>query len=113
MAGGCTSWPGKTTTGRGRADTGSPSTRTKEACGSHGVTSWLGAFLPSLFPARVRYTGASMAFNVGGIIGGGLAPMLAQILADRGGLVPVGLYLGGAALVSLVALAPLRRTIED
>ena len=73
----------------------------------------LGAFLPSLFPARVRYTGASMAFNVGGIIGGGLAPMLAQILADRGGLVPVGFYLGAAALVSLVALAPLKATIED
>jgi MFS family permease len=34
----------------------------------------LGAFLPSLFPARVRYTGASIAFNVGGILGGGLAP---------------------------------------
>lgn len=73
----------------------------------------LGAFLPGLFPARVRYTGASMAFNVGGILGGGLAPMLAQILADRGGLVPVGYYLGGAALVSLVALIPLRRVVED
>ncbi len=73
----------------------------------------LGAFLPGLFPARVRYTGASVAFNVGGILGGGLAPLVAQILADRGGLVPVGFYLGAAALVSLVALAPLRRTVED
>jgi hypothetical protein len=73
----------------------------------------LGAFLPGLFPARVRYTGASVAFNVGGILGGGLAPMLAQILAERGGLVPVGFYLGGAALVSLIALAPLRRVVED
>ena len=70
----------------------------------------LGAFLPSLFPARVRYTGASLAFNVGGILGGGLAPMIAQALADRGGLPPVGLYLSGAALVSLLALLPLRRT---
>lgn len=69
----------------------------------------LGAFLPGLFPARVRYTGASMAFNLGGIIGGGLAPMAAQALADRGGLFPVGLYLSAAALISLVALAPLRR----
>jgi len=69
----------------------------------------LGAFLPGLFPARVRYTGASVAFNVGGILGGGLAPMIAQALADRGGLVPVGLYLSGAALVSLAALALVRR----
>lgn len=64
----------------------------------------LGAFLPALFPARVRYTGASMAFNVGGILGGALAPVIAQALSERGGLWPVGLYLSGAALVSLIAL---------
>ena len=69
----------------------------------------LGAFLPGLFPARVRYTGASVAFNIGGILGGGLAPMVAQALADRGGLVPVGLYLSAAALISLVALACVKR----
>lgn len=70
----------------------------------------LGAFLPSLFPARVRYSGVSIAFNVGGILGGGLAPMIAAALAERGGLAPVGLYLAGAALVSLIAIAPLGRT---
>jgi len=68
----------------------------------------LGAFLPSLFPPRVRYTGASMAFNVGGIIGGGLAPVAAQALADRGGLTPVGLYLVAAGVLSLAGLAFLR-----
>ncbi|WP_374572974.1 MFS transporter [Phenylobacterium sp.] len=68
----------------------------------------LGAFLPSLFPARVRYTGVSVAFNVGGIIGGGLTPLIAQKLADQGGLTPVGIYLAAAALVSFVALAPLK-----
>jgi MFS family permease len=68
----------------------------------------LGAFLPGLFPARVRYTGASMAFNIGGIIGGGLTPFVATALASKGGLIPVGLYLAAAALVSLVALAPLK-----
>ncbi len=64
----------------------------------------LGAFLPGLFPARLRYTGASLAFNVGGILGGGIAPLLAQTLANRGGLGFVGLYLSGAALVSLIAM---------
>ncbi len=68
----------------------------------------LGAWLPSLFPARVRYTGASLAFNVGGILGGGIAPFLAQALADRGGLAFVGLYLGGAALLSFLGLLSLR-----
>ncbi|MFZ5720648.1 MAG: MFS transporter [Pseudomonadota bacterium] len=64
----------------------------------------LGAFLPSLFPARVRYTGASIAFNVGGIIGGGLAPIAAQLLADRGGLQLVGGYLVAAAALSLAGI---------
>jgi MFS family permease len=68
----------------------------------------LGAFLPSLFPPRVRYSGASIAFNVGGIIGGGLAPIVAQALADRGGLTPVGVYLAAAAVLSLAGLVPLK-----
>jgi MFS family permease len=68
----------------------------------------LGAWLPSLFPARVRYTGVSIAFNMGGIFGGALTPFAAQALADRGGLAWVGAYLSGAALVSLLALAAMR-----
>jgi hypothetical protein len=72
----------------------------------------LGAFLPHLFPARVRYTGASAAFNVGGIIGGGLAPFVAQALAVKGGLQPVGLALSGAALISLIGLLPLKRSYD-
>jgi MFS family permease len=67
----------------------------------------LGAWLPSLFPARVRYTGASLAFNVGGILGGALAPIIAQALAARGGLALVGWYLSGAAAISLLALLSL------
>jgi hypothetical protein len=49
-----------------------------------------------------------MAFNMGGILGGGLAPMIAQALADRGGLAPVGWYLAGAAGASLVAVFSLK-----
>jgi MFS family permease len=67
----------------------------------------LGAFLPGLFPARVRYSGASLAFNVGGILGGAVAPILAQALAGLGGLAYVGLYLGIAALISLGGLLSL------
>jgi MFS family permease len=67
----------------------------------------LGAWLPGLFPARVRYTGASVAFNVGGILGGALSPVIAQALSQEGGLWPVGIYLSGAALVSFLALLSL------
>ena len=64
----------------------------------------LGAWLPGLFPPLARYTGASIAFNVGGILGGALTPFVAELLARKGGLTLVGLYLAGAAAVSLVAL---------
>jgi len=70
----------------------------------------LGAWLPGLFPAGVRYTGASMAFNVGGILGGGVAPLAAQAMAERDGLVPVGWYLAGCAAVSLIALIAASRS---
>ncbi|MDE1146003.1 MAG: MFS transporter [Azospirillaceae bacterium] len=73
----------------------------------------LGAWLPGLFPARVRYTGASMTFNLGGILGGGLTPVLAADLAQRGGLAYVGFYLAVAALISLAALYPLRAPVPE
>ena len=69
----------------------------------------LGGWLPSLFPAGVRYTGVSMTFNLGGIIGGALAPLAAEALAPHG-LSWVGLYLVGAGLLSLGGLALLRQS---
>ena len=64
----------------------------------------LGAWLPSLFPPRVRYTGVSMAFNIAGVLGGGLTPLFAQALATHYGLWAVGAYGSAAAALSLVAL---------
>ena len=70
----------------------------------------LGAWLPGLFPARVRYTGVSVAFNVAGVLGGGLTPFVAVWLAAQpGGVLWVGLYLAAAAMLSLVALLTLRK----
>ncbi len=68
----------------------------------------LGAWLPGLFPPRVRYTGASMAFNVAGVLGGGLTPLVAQALAGTYGLGAVGLYGSAAAALSFVALLAVR-----
>ena len=64
----------------------------------------VGSWLPSLFAPCIRYTGTAIAFNVGGVIGGGLTPLIAQGLATSGGLDMVGLYLAGAGAVSLIAL---------
>jgi MFS family permease len=72
----------------------------------------LGAWLPGLFPARVRYTGASIAFNIGGVLGGGLTPLIAEQLVTKGGLPLVGAYLSAAAALSLVGLFLLRRNAE-
>ena len=69
----------------------------------------LGGWLPSLFPARVRYTGVSSAFNLASILGGGLTPIAAQALATRHGLAPVGIYCSCLAGISLVALIVMGR----
>ena len=72
----------------------------------------LGAWLPGLFPARVRYTGASVAFNMGGVIGGGFTPIVAASLAAQG-LDLVGIYLSAAAALSFIALILLRKPALD
>lgn len=64
----------------------------------------LGTILAELFPAEVRYSGASLAFNLSGIFGASLAPYIATWLAERYGLGAVGLYLSAAALLTLAAL---------
>lgn len=64
----------------------------------------LGAALSELFPTAVRYTGASMTFNLAGIVGASLAPYLATWLATRHGLPAVGLYLAVVGVITLVAL---------
>ena len=68
----------------------------------------LGAWLPGLFPTRVRYSGTSVAFNIGGIIGGALTPVVSQALSEYSGLVAVGFYLaitGGMSLIAFDASA--------
>jgi MFS family permease len=64
----------------------------------------LGLALAELFPTAVRYTGASLAFNVAGILGGSLAPYIATALAGDYGIAAVGYYLSAAALLTLIAL---------
>ena len=70
----------------------------------------LGALLPELFPARVRYTGASSAYNLGGILGASLAPTIAQLLLARGGIAWVGDYIVAAAAVSFASLLSVGET---
>jgi MFS family permease len=70
----------------------------------------MGALLPELFPTSVRYTGAGVAYNLGGILGASVAPYIAQVLAARGGLTWVGAYVSIAATVSLIGVLCMRET---
>jgi MFS family permease len=65
----------------------------------------LSSTLASLFPTRVRYTGSSLAFNLAGILGASLAPLLAKQLATHFGVGSVGLYLSGSCVITTLALA--------
>ncbi len=69
----------------------------------------LGTALAELFPTAVRYTGASLTFNLAGILGGSLAPYIATYLAASSGIAYVGYYLSGAAAVTLAAQLLLQR----
>ena len=70
----------------------------------------MGALLPELFPTPVRYTGAASAYSLGGILGGSLAPYIAQRLVSAGGLPWVGYYITGTAIVSFLAVLAMRET---
>jgi metabolite-proton symporter len=72
----------------------------------------LGTALAEIFPTAVRYTGASLAFNLAGIFGASLAPYAATWLAGRYGLSAVGYYLSAAALITLLALLWVPRDAE-
>ncbi len=69
----------------------------------------LGTFLSELFPTNVRYSGASLTFNMAGILGAAFAPMLAIYLASTYSLTYVGFYLTFAACISLFALLVINR----
>ncbi len=90
------------------------------SAGTVGVVAWLvlgftlmgltfgpmGALLPELFPANVRYTGSGVSYNVSSILGAAVAPFIAVALWSYGGGSPfyVGLYLSAMAVLTLIAL---------
>lgn len=69
----------------------------------------LGTFLSELFPTEVRYSGASLTFNLAGILGASFAPLIAIWLATNYGIGYVGYYLSFTALISFLALCAISR----
>jgi hypothetical protein len=63
-----------------------------------------GAFLSELFPSRVRYTGASLAYQVTGALGG-LVPLVSlSLLETTGTSAAIAVFVALTAVVSLVAI---------
>ncbi|MBF4575941.1 MFS transporter [Frondihabitans sp. VKM Ac-2883] len=72
----------------------------------------MGAVLPELFPANVRYTGSAISYNFASILGAAVAPFIAVALwkAAEGSTWLVGVYLSAMALITLVALVLSKET---
>jgi MFS family permease len=68
------------------------------------------AYFTELFSTEVRYSGASLGYQLGAIVGGALAPTLAVLLWKELGIVFVSIYILLAALLTLWSLSLLDET---
>lgn len=70
----------------------------------------IGAFLPELFDANVRYSGSGIGYNLAAIVGAAFVPTIATWLSHNWGVHSVGLYLGVMAVCCLVAVLSCKET---
>ncbi len=69
------------------------------------------AFIAELFPTRMRYSGASLAYQGTSIFAGSLAPIIAVFLLDRyKSWVPIAIYLAIAGAISVFSALKARET---
>jgi MFS family permease len=61
-------------------------------------------WLCRIYPVRVRYSGFAFAFNTGGLIGGAVIPIVAQMMSSAGNLAYVGLLMSLAGLLTFAAV---------
>jgi metabolite-proton symporter len=70
-----------------------------------------GAQLPELFPTHYRYTGAGLSYNLAGVLGGGVVPLIATALvAGLGSSLAIGALLAGLSVISLLCTIALPDT---
>ncbi|OZG69695.1 MFS transporter [Bifidobacterium eulemuris] len=70
----------------------------------------IGATLPELFEANVRYSGSGISYNLAAIVGAAFVPTIATWLSANWGVRSVGLYLGVMAVCCLIAVITCRET---
>src|SRR6202012_1566443 len=70
-----------------------------------------GAFIAELFPTRIRYSGASLCYQVTTIVGGSWSPIISVALSSHyKSTVPISIYLAATCVVSLVSALAARET---
>lgn len=66
------------------------------------------ALFAELFPVEVRYSGASLGYQIGSVFGGGFAPIIATALFERfHSSLSIAVYMAAMCLVSLISTAML------
>ena len=70
------------------------------------------AFFTELFSTEVRYSGASLGYQVGAILGGAFAPTIATILWTEYDIVWVSVYIAAASGLSLLSVVMLTETYK-
>ncbi|KAA9158100.1 MHS family MFS transporter [Amycolatopsis acidicola] len=69
-----------------------------------------GVFFAEAFPATVRYSGLSVGYTVGMILGSAIAPMIAAALSEAWGAPAVGWYMAGMSVLSVLSVAGVIKT---
>ena len=70
------------------------------------------AFFAELFSTEVRYSGASLGYQIGAIIGGSFAPTIATLLWKNYDIFWVSVYIAFASLLSLLSVYFLTETYQ-
>lgn len=71
------------------------------------------AFFTELFSTEVRYSGASLGYQIGAIVGGAFAPTIATILWSEYSIVWVSVYIAIASTLSLISVLMLTETYKS
>ena len=72
------------------------------------------AMYAEMFPADVRYSGVSIAYALGAVLGGAFAPMIAQLILDSTGQAwMISIYLIGLTVPAFIALLMLPKNMEQ
>ena len=73
-----------------------------------------GSYFPELFPTRVRFTGVSIGKQLGVVLGGGIAPLVAtSLFAATGTTVAITGYYIALAIAALIALSFVKDTSKS